>query len=83
MEQFCEIFSSIQILECDVEQPNDLLILISRLPRLSRINTHRFLSDEHCLSWLKEEAEKLKITLHIEHDICSSKPLCIWVDRCI
>lgn len=90
MKQFCEIFANIEQLICNINQPEQLLILLNQSRRLSSITIFLTPSDksEELLSWFKIEALKFNLIYRINH--CHAyvngpselfkTELCIWTD---
>jgi hypothetical protein len=70
LEQFCKIFSNLEQLICHINRDSDLLFLLTHLPKLSMMKILlSALSDrEHFTRWLKDETQKLNLTIHIELD---------------
>jgi hypothetical protein len=83
MEQFCEVFSKIEELECIVDKPDGVLYLLCHLKKLSilKVFLNRIDNRERTLSWIKNEAQKLGLSVFIEYDVKKEKLICIWIHR--
>jgi hypothetical protein len=88
IEQFCEIFSNLEQLICNINQSDHFLILLNNSPKLSIIRAYMTPSDnaEEILSWFKNVALQSNIIYRINHlHIYADEPrelynteLCIW-----
>ncbi len=94
LNQFCEIFSNLEHLNCDSDHENSLLFLIEHLPKLSTLKA-TFRCEENpeiSLFRFKTEAEKLNVICDIERTFIEadtdeedskdyySVKIFIWVD---
>jgi hypothetical protein len=68
LNQFCEVFSNLEHLNCSIDHENNLLFLIEHLPKLSTLKATYRCEDnpEMSLSRFKTEAEKLNVIYDIE-----------------
>jgi hypothetical protein len=68
LNQFCEIFSNLEHLDCSIDHENNLLFLIEHLPKLSTlIASHRYeINPISGFSRFQTEAEKLNVIYDIE-----------------
>ncbi|CAF1567497.1 unnamed protein product [Didymodactylos carnosus] len=85
IEQFCKILSNIEQLTCYINQKDHLVFLLKHLSKLSVMRIFLpTLDNRDCFTrWLKDEARKLKLTLHIDFENKFEKTLCIWIDKTI
>jgi hypothetical protein len=69
VEQFCEIFSNIEQLICNINHIDQLAILLNQSPKLSSITVFLTPSDnsEKLFSWFKTEALKFNIIYRINY----------------
>jgi hypothetical protein len=70
LEKFCKIFSNLEQLICHINRDSDLLFLLTHLSKLSmmKILLPVSFNRERFTPWLKDEAEKLNLTIYIDLD---------------
>jgi hypothetical protein len=80
MKKFCEIFSNIEHLTCYVIEPNDVLVLVNQLDKLSTINVYLPAIDnrEYFLNLFEEESRKLNYIFRVEG---IAPRLFMWIGR--
>jgi hypothetical protein len=87
IDQFCQTFSNIEQLKCNSERPEDLLILLTRLSKLSSIKALIKLDDgpETEPIWLEVLRPKLDLMFNIrDHNIYVEQyefEIFIWIGR--
>jgi hypothetical protein len=87
IEQFCQVFSNLEQLKCIIGHPNDLLVLLTRLSKLSSIKALMNLvgDPERIALWFEDVVPILNTMFHINvHDIYEEiyeRELFIWIGR--
>jgi hypothetical protein len=82
INRFCEVFSNLEHLSCEISERNSLLFLLQNLSKLTTINAHSKVSTfREEISWLEEETHKLGIKIITEFHDYSCKNLSIWIIR--
>jgi hypothetical protein len=83
MNKFCEIFSNIEQLTCYVIQPNDVLVLVNQLVKLSTVNVYLPKIDdrEYFLNLFEEESRRLNSIFRVEGIDRKSPKLNMWIGR--
>ncbi len=82
-EEFCRIFSNLEQLKCNVDQANDLLFLLSHLPKLSILKVYLWSINDHEYfhSWFKKETRKLNLLFHMNYTDKHETELFVWIGR--
>jgi hypothetical protein len=83
LEEFCQIFSNLEQLGCSLRQTDDLLFLLNHLPKLSILKMDLLIpiDHRHFTLWLKDEGEKLQLTIYMEFNHEYNNIARIWIDR--
>ena len=83
MKMFCRIFSSIEQLECSINQPQRILFLLYRLSKLATM--YVYLSSipdrKHFHYFLKNAANTLKFMLSVKDLYANAAELSVWIDE--
>ena len=86
-EQFCQIFLNLEQLQCIINHPNDLLVLLTGLSKLSSIKALMNLvgDPERIAFWFDDVVPMLNTMFHINsHDVYSEiyeRELFIWIGK--
>ncbi|CAF4139736.1 unnamed protein product [Adineta steineri] len=84
MKQFCQIFSNIEYLECKINSPDSLLLLLNYLPKLSSIKA---IGENKCypgtkFSPFENALRRLNVIFNITHvfksEFCETR-ISIWI----
>jgi hypothetical protein len=81
MEQFCRVFSEIEDLECNYDKVDDVLYLLCHLKKLTilKVFFQESAYSEQPSSWIKNEAQKLGLSVLIESD--DHESVSLWINR--
>ena len=85
MNQFYEIFSNIEYVTCSIKEPEDILIILDKFPKLTSLNVFFYSSNyPQCLDPIKNKLLKLNALFYEETYLGSgnlkSIKFSIWTD---
>ena len=68
MKKFCDIFSNMEQLVCCINEPNDILVLLDRLVRLSTVNIYlpSIIDRDYLFALLEEQLRRLNGVFRVE-----------------
>jgi hypothetical protein len=67
-EKFCQVFSNLERLKCNIQLLDDLLFLLNNLPELSFLNVVVSLTDENFIDQFKDKALNSNVKYKIKYD---------------